>query len=72
MSTQGTIPVGKPDVDPSAPSHVQGVREGNARGGYDSQAGLLPDGKATAARSTGINPDSRNPIDPNAPTLTPA
>jgi hypothetical protein len=34
--------------------------------------GHLPDGKATAERSTGVNPDERNPIDPNSPNLSPA
>jgi hypothetical protein len=34
--------------------------------------GHLPDGKATAERSTGINADKRNPIDPNSPNLSPA
>jgi hypothetical protein len=34
--------------------------------------GHLPDGKATAERSTSINADKRNPIDPNSPNLSPA
>jgi hypothetical protein len=35
-------------------------------------AGHLPDGKATAERSTSINAGKRNPIDPNSPNLSPA
>jgi hypothetical protein len=35
-------------------------------------AGHLPDGKATAERSTGINAGKRNPIDSNSPNLSPA
>ncbi|MBX5491015.1 MAG: hypothetical protein IRZ14_07635 [Chloroflexi bacterium] len=64
--------VGKPDVTPSTPSHEPGVRQGNAPGSYEQQPGHLPDGRATAERSTGINPKARNPIDPRSPTLSPA
>jgi hypothetical protein len=67
------IVVGKPDVDITKPSHVSGTREGNERGSYEKQRqGHLPDGRSTAARSTGINPDAKNPIDPGAPNLSPA
>lgn len=66
------IRVGKPDTTQTAPSHVRGVKGGNDPGGYEKMAGHLPDGKATAARSTGINARSRNPVDPNSPNLSPA
>ncbi|GAA5195557.1 hypothetical protein GCM10023322_62500 [Rugosimonospora acidiphila] len=66
------IRVGRPDVEPSAPSHTKGVGAGNARGNYDKQRGHLPDGRSTAARSTGINPRSREPIAPGMPNLSPA
>ena len=66
------IRVGKPDTTHTAPSHVPGVKGGNDPGGYEAMVGHLPDGTATAARSTGINPQSENPIDPNSPRLTPA
>lgn len=66
-----TLKVGKPDVKPDAPAHTKGVKEGN-EGPYESQPGHLPDGRATAERSTGINPSARNPIDPRMPNLSPA
>jgi hypothetical protein len=53
------------------PSHTKGIRMGNQPGSYDKQAGHLPDGKATAARSTGVNAEDREPIDPQMPTLSP-
>jgi hypothetical protein len=53
------------------PSHTKGIRMGNQPGSYEKQAGHLPDGKATAARSTGINAADREPIDPRMPTLPP-
>ena len=65
------VRVGKPDVSPSAPAHVAGVREGNELGSYERQPGHLPDGRSTAARSTGINADRRNPILPGMPSLSP-
>ena len=53
------------------PSHTRGIRMGNKPGSYEKQAGHLPDGKATAARSTGVNAADREPIDPQMPTLSP-
>jgi len=66
------IRVGKPDTTQTSPAHIRGVAGGNDPGGYDAMPGHLPDGKATAERSTGINADKRNPIDPNSPNLSPA
>jgi hypothetical protein len=63
---------GKPDVSPDAPSHVKGVKTGNAIGNYERQAGMESDGKRTAAAATGINPKARDPIDPRMPNLPPA
>lgn len=71
MRTISNIRVGKAKIDPSAPSHVSGVRQGNQPGSYEKQAGNLPDGRATMARSTGINADARGPIDPRSPVLPP-
>jgi hypothetical protein len=53
------------------PSHTRGIRMGNQPGSYSKQEGHLPDGKATAARSTGVNAADREPIDPQMPTLSP-
>ena len=63
--------VGKPDVSPQTPSHVKGIKQGNSKGNYESQAGHKPDGRSTAERSTGINPKAREPIDPSMPNLSP-
>jgi len=65
------LKVGKPDVEPDAPAHVSGVIQGNAPGHYDSMAGHLPDGRSNARRSTGVNPDLEEPIDPRMPNLSP-
>ena len=56
---------------PDVSAHTPGIRQGNAPGSYDKQAGHLPDGRSTAARSTGINPGKRDPIDPRMPNLSP-
>ena len=69
------VRVGKPDVDPGKPSHVRGVREGNARGNMRKTKGLKAKGQgavAKATRSTGINSKAHEPIDPRMPVLTPA
>ena len=66
------IRVGKPDTRHDAPAHTPGVAGGNDPGGYEKMAGHLPNGKATAERSTSINAGKRNPIDPNSPNLSPA
>jgi hypothetical protein len=67
------LKVGKPDVRPDAPSHTPGIKMGNAKGNYEKQKGHLPDGRVTAERSTGVNPDSRNPVVSEVmPNLPPA
>lgn len=63
---------GKGVGDPQAAAHTRGIKEGNARGNYEKMPGHLPDGTSTAERSTGINPGSREPIDPRMPNLSPA
>ena len=71
------VRVGKANVKPSAPAHQAGVKRGNARGNSDKEAGIQTvsdrlSAKVTARRSTGINADARNPIDPRMPNLPPA
>ena len=75
------IRVGKPDTTPDAPAHTPGVRQGNEPGGIENDPGFFetgergagrPSAKSTAQRSTGINPESREPIDPDSPSLSPA
>ena len=56
---------------PDLPAHVKGIKQGNSKGNYESQAGHKPDGRSTAERSTGINPKAREPIDPSMPNLSP-
>jgi hypothetical protein len=53
------------------PTRTPGTKQGNSRGNYDRQSGHLPDGRATAERSTGINPSARQPIDPRMPNIPP-
>ena len=53
------------------PSHVKGIKSGNSTGNYDSMSGHKPDGTSTAERSTGVNPDGAQPIDPRMPNLSP-
>lgn len=73
--------VGKPDTSPDKSAHSDGVRQGNRPGTFDDEPGHIntgtqgagrPTGKATARRSTSINPERRNPIDPRMPNLPPA
>jgi hypothetical protein len=68
--------VGKADIDPAAPAHLPGVHQGNKVGNLKRNAGLHPTGPLTATgsarRSTGINPQAREPIDPRMPRLSPA
>ena len=69
---------GKAETSPTPPSHTAGVKQGNARGNLKKEKGLVPppDGeegaRARARRSTGINPEARDPIDPRMPNLPPA
>ncbi len=65
------IRTGKPDTTHDAPAHTPGVGQGNAVGNYEKQVGHLPDGRRTAAASTGINPDAHGPIDTRMPNLSP-
>ena len=63
--------VGKGEVSPDAPAHTPGIKQGNEPGSYDDMEGHLPDGRSTSKRSTGVNPDAMNPIDPSMPNLSP-
>ena len=64
--------LGRRDTPTDAPTHVKGIKQGNSTGNYEKQDGHLPDGRATAEKSTGINADRRQPIDPRMPNLPPA
>lgn len=62
------------------PAHTPGTRKGEEMSkGTGKEPGRhdtgttgagRPTGKSTARDFTGINPDARNPIDPQSPTLT--
>lgn len=82
MGWLANLKVGRADVEPDLPSHTPGVRQGNEPGSFEKQAGHItvpaeqsgtprPTGRSTAARSTGINPEARNPIHPESPNLSP-
>lgn len=68
----GGIRLGPPQVDPTVPTHVRGVPGGNEPGRYARSPGHLADGRSTARRSTGINPQHAGPILPGMPSLSPA
>lgn len=63
VRTKEGILVGKPDVSPTAPTHVRGVHEGNQP--------ISTLGQDGARRSTGIAPELHGPLDPRMPKLTP-
>ena len=76
----GDIRTGKPDTQPDKPAHTKGVNAGNEPGGVEADPGLYftgergagrPSVKATMRKSTGINPEKRDPIDQNMPNLPP-
>lgn len=73
MPIRDNLRVGTPHTAPDAPSHSPGVQLGNAPRkddpGFKRIGNQL---KALARRSTGINPEARNPITPDAPNLPPA
>ncbi|GAA4240974.1 hypothetical protein GCM10022254_67960 [Actinomadura meridiana] len=65
------IRVGKPHVKPDTPSHVKGVHQGNAKGGYEQEKGHHKDGTADSRRSTGVRPKRHDPILPIMPNVPP-
>jgi hypothetical protein len=66
------INLGNAQVTADLPAHTPGIQQGNAKGSYEKMAGHNSDGTSTAERSTGINPNAHNPIDPSMPNLSPA
>jgi hypothetical protein len=73
------VSVGRAEGRQSASAHLTGVKSGNAKHDLDKDIGITrappdawPDGgRATARRSTGINPKAHDPIDPRMPKLAP-
>lgn len=68
----GDVNTGSPHTGMDKPTHVKGVKYGNALGSYDKQMGHTSDGKSTSQRSTGVNAKAAGPIDPSMPNLSPA
>ena len=66
------LKTGSGGPSPDAPSHVPGIKCGNSKGNYEKQGGHKQDGTSAAARSTGVSPQDREPIDPSMPNLSPA
>ena len=66
------VRTGKAQADPTASAHTKGIKSGNSKGNYERQAGHRPDGRRTAAASTGVNSGAREPIDERMPNLPPA
>jgi hypothetical protein len=64
--------MGRRAVKPDLAAHQKGVNQGNSKGNYEKQAGHFPDGRSSAARSTGVDAKGREPIDPRMPNLSPA
>jgi hypothetical protein len=64
--------LGKQQTSPDAPAHTPRVPQGNAPGSYERMKAHRPDDTSTAGRSTGINEQAENPIDPASPNLSPA
>ena len=56
---------------PDLTAHIDGVPRGNEKGNYEKQVGHLPDGRSTAARSTGVGVGDHEPILPQMPNLSP-
>ena len=54
------------------PTHVKGIKQGNAKGNYEAMTGHKKDGRSTAERSTGVNSKFQEPIDPSMPNLSPS
>jgi hypothetical protein len=65
------LKVGKPDTVQDISAHTPGVYQGNAKGNYESQEGFRPDGRVTAAISTGMNAKQHGPIDKRMPNIPP-
>jgi hypothetical protein len=70
------VVVGKPDVEPDAPSHVRGVFQGNRAHPTERSTGIKDispvRGEGSARRSTGIRAKDHEVIDPRMPKISPA
>jgi hypothetical protein len=71
VGIKDNLRVGKAMAKPDLTAHTRGTRQGN-KGPIETNPGHTPDGRATAARSTGINIADHEPIDPRMPNLPPA
>jgi hypothetical protein len=68
--TMADIKTGAAHTGIEKPTHVKGIKQGNALGNYEAMEGHNPDGTSTAVRSTGVA--RTEPIAPGMPNLSPA
>ena len=71
MKVVNNIRIGKPDVDRAAPSHVAGVREGNASGGIERNPGFYTDADSGKTRTTMARAISPNGLPEPHPRMRP-
>lgn len=57
---------------PDISAHVPGNKSGNSKGNYGKMEGHNANGTSNAKRSSGVNSEGREPIDPSMPNLSPA
>ena len=60
------IRTGEPDVEPDTPSHDEFTPEGN-----EMSRRRKGDDRSDSTRSTSIRPEDEDPIDPEAPNISP-
>lgn len=66
----GDVNTGAAHTGIDKPTHVKGIKQGNAVGNYAAMEGHNLDGTSTAARSTGVA--KTEPIASEMPNLSPA
>lgn len=70
------VVVGRPDIDPEAPSHIRGIFQGNHPHMLQRRKGIVHEtelyAEGNARRSTGIRPAAHEAIDPRMPKLSPS
>lgn len=59
------IDTGEPDAEPDTPSHSEYTKEGN------EMSRRRTGQKSDSTRSTSIRPEAEDPIDPDAPNISP-
>jgi len=63
----------KQETTPDAPAHTPGTSKGEEKASEEGREGGRDTGTGRTARdSTSINPEAREPIDPQMPEMPPA